>query len=667
METTVGNLGNLRAMEMPSRSDELQGASSRPTKLFLGGITRNTTTKHLRDHFSQHGRVLDCIAMRQLDGRPRGFGYVTLDSPEAAHRCVVEPQIIDGRVIDVKQAIPEGNNAMKDDIVDPMMAHAQAAGYGMMPSDSWHGGSVLDSWWMNAQDCQRHPASSQYDCVSMLSRGHSDSMMWPLSTTPMAMDSPPMSSLDIMAQELDMTSMSQVLHSTSRHEMQIDLDKVWSDKADGLHMGTHSRWSFAPGSEMCASAPEFIPTVEKSGSELQSGVLSTSSQALAAAKKRAPLGEITNLAGAENVTEVSEGKLGDVLLCSMAAEFEAGSPAANDSLPLDSSIFIDVDDSADATTVSPETSPIEEPSIVEEPSRASESCAGTSSCNNSSNSDDEDDEELAIPGDGDAAAGSQITDFSKLPSIGSVMHSVGQCKRCNFFSKGRCNNGYDCSFCHFPHEKRKPSRQEKRERKAAWMAQHSTEEPEMDINLADPLGLTQPLPAMYVLPNKVLSASELAEALTSQSATKCALEGPALPPGLPLPMNRGDGWQPEGEVSPAPTASCSLGMPMGPTLSSDCCLSTTPVGSVFTGVVSQQLCTTPMQAAPAATSSSSPVKCTIGTQTEDHMVAPFVQHKLLQLDVKPQGVAAALRAEDDASLLAGCTELCALTARRISM
>eukprot|EP00929_Paragymnodinium_shiwhaense_P104137 TRINITY_DN681_c0_g1_i1.p1 TRINITY_DN681_c0_g1~~TRINITY_DN681_c0_g1_i1.p1 ORF type:complete len:612 (+),score=199.37 TRINITY_DN681_c0_g1_i1:68-1903(+) len=89
----------------------LQGAwnegNVRPTKLFIGGISRRTTTKQLRDHFSKHGRVLDCVAMRQPDGRPRGFGYVTLDSPEAAEHYLREPQTIDDRIVDVKPAVPD--------------------------------------------------------------------------------------------------------------------------------------------------------------------------------------------------------------------------------------------------------------------------------------------------------------------------------------------------------------------------------------------------------------------------------------------------------------------------------------------------------------------------------------------------------------------------------
>jgi len=42
----------------------------------------------------------------------------------------------------------------------------------------------------------------------------------------------------------------------------------------------------------------------------------------------------------------------------------------------------------------------------------------------------------------------------ELPSIGSEAHFDGSCKRCAFFSKGRCHNGKDCTHCHFSHETR---------------------------------------------------------------------------------------------------------------------------------------------------------------------------------------------------------------------
>jgi hypothetical protein len=63
-----------------------------------------------------------------------------------------------------------------------------------------------------------------------------------------------------------------------------------------------------------------------------------------------------------------------------------------------------------------------------------------------------------------------------LPSVGSSAHSEGSCKRCCFFPKGRCSNGYDCQFCHFAHEKRKSKmkKKKKRRKKRQSVAESST-------------------------------------------------------------------------------------------------------------------------------------------------------------------------------------------------
>merc|ERR1719460_667812 len=57
-----------------------------------------------------------------------------------------------------------------------------------------------------------------------------------------------------------------------------------------------------------------------------------------------------------------------------------------------------------------------------------------------------------------------------LPSLGSALHAAGDCRRCNFFAKGRCRNGIDCPFCHLPHERRKLSRQEQQAARQALQA-----------------------------------------------------------------------------------------------------------------------------------------------------------------------------------------------------
>jgi hypothetical protein len=72
--------------------------------------------------------------------------------------------------------------------------------------------------------------------------------------------------------------------------------------------------------------------------------------------------------------------------------------------------------------------------------------------------------------------------WEDLPSIGSAGHAHGLCKRCCFFPKGRCLNGYSCNFCHFDHEKRvrknkhknrqnRDSRRSQRNSDESWMGE----------------------------------------------------------------------------------------------------------------------------------------------------------------------------------------------------
>jgi cold-inducible RNA-binding protein len=56
-----------------------------PVKLFVGNLTQETTVAEIRDPFSAVGIVESCqlIADRET-GRPKGFGFVEMDSREAA-------------------------------------------------------------------------------------------------------------------------------------------------------------------------------------------------------------------------------------------------------------------------------------------------------------------------------------------------------------------------------------------------------------------------------------------------------------------------------------------------------------------------------------------------------------------------------------------------------
>jgi len=63
----------------------------------------------------------------------------------------------------------------------------------------------------------------------------------------------------------------------------------------------------------------------------------------------------------------------------------------------------------------------------------------------------------------------------ELPSVGSVGHSDGSCKRCAFFPKGRCQNGKECAHCHFDHTSR--LRLRKRKQARASSKYNNTQDP----------------------------------------------------------------------------------------------------------------------------------------------------------------------------------------------
>jgi cold-inducible RNA-binding protein len=59
------------------------------TKLFVGNLSFNTTENDLQDAFSAHGTVMEAnLIVDRASGRPRGFGFVTMESQEAAQSAI---------------------------------------------------------------------------------------------------------------------------------------------------------------------------------------------------------------------------------------------------------------------------------------------------------------------------------------------------------------------------------------------------------------------------------------------------------------------------------------------------------------------------------------------------------------------------------------------------
>ncbi|XP_054543588.2 heterogeneous nuclear ribonucleoprotein A1-like isoform X1 [Pan troglodytes] len=76
-------------------------------KLFIGGLSFETTNESLRSHFEQWGTLMDCVVMRDPNTkRSRGFGFVTYATVEEVDAAMkARPHKVDGRVVESKRAV----------------------------------------------------------------------------------------------------------------------------------------------------------------------------------------------------------------------------------------------------------------------------------------------------------------------------------------------------------------------------------------------------------------------------------------------------------------------------------------------------------------------------------------------------------------------------------
>ena len=79
------------------------------TKLFVGNISFNTTENDLQDAFAAHGTVTEAnLMVDRMSGRPRGFGFVTMSTPDEAQKAIqaMNGASLDGRNLTVNLARP---------------------------------------------------------------------------------------------------------------------------------------------------------------------------------------------------------------------------------------------------------------------------------------------------------------------------------------------------------------------------------------------------------------------------------------------------------------------------------------------------------------------------------------------------------------------------------
>ncbi|XP_064424973.1 RNA-binding protein Musashi homolog 2b isoform X8 [Latimeria chalumnae] len=79
-----------------------------PGKMFIGGLSWQTSPDSLKDYFSKFGEIRECMVMRDpTTKRSRGFGFVTFADPASVDKVLAQPHHeLDSKTIDPKVAFP---------------------------------------------------------------------------------------------------------------------------------------------------------------------------------------------------------------------------------------------------------------------------------------------------------------------------------------------------------------------------------------------------------------------------------------------------------------------------------------------------------------------------------------------------------------------------------
>ncbi|KAJ7994108.1 hypothetical protein DPEC_G00262500 [Dallia pectoralis] len=97
-------------METEGSQSSLSSADSPhdPCKMFIGGLSWQTTQEGLKEYFCKYGEVKECVVMRDpVTKRSRGFGFVTfVDQAGVDSVLAVTRHELDSKTIDPKVAFP---------------------------------------------------------------------------------------------------------------------------------------------------------------------------------------------------------------------------------------------------------------------------------------------------------------------------------------------------------------------------------------------------------------------------------------------------------------------------------------------------------------------------------------------------------------------------------
>ncbi|CAI9296399.1 unnamed protein product [Lactuca saligna] len=77
------------------------------SKVFVGGLSWETTEDVLREHFGKYGKIMDAvIAKDRITGTSRGFAFVSFSEASTLDEVLLNTHTILGRTVEVKKAVP---------------------------------------------------------------------------------------------------------------------------------------------------------------------------------------------------------------------------------------------------------------------------------------------------------------------------------------------------------------------------------------------------------------------------------------------------------------------------------------------------------------------------------------------------------------------------------
>ncbi|XP_037922029.1 RNA-binding protein Musashi homolog 2 isoform X3 [Hermetia illucens] len=105
--TTNGTTNSLSSSS--GRSTPNNTTDPAPGKLFVGGLSWQTSSEKLKEYFNMFGTVTDVLIMKDpVTQRSRGFGFITFQEPSSVDKVLKLPiHTLDGKKIDPKHATPK--------------------------------------------------------------------------------------------------------------------------------------------------------------------------------------------------------------------------------------------------------------------------------------------------------------------------------------------------------------------------------------------------------------------------------------------------------------------------------------------------------------------------------------------------------------------------------